>query len=113
VKSNVRIFLVAAVPLKIFSYFSWAQLIPPDATKVSPALTREFLDLICPGDAGAIDQVSFVPVPKPPEVRITVTARLGKAVIPGKILEACYTGIPATPAIATISLRYRFVFDGR
>jgi len=69
----------------------------PDATTVS----------------GTIEQVTFVPAPKPPQVRISVKARVGKAVIPDAVLNACYTGIPATPAIATVSLRYNFIFTGQ
>jgi hypothetical protein len=67
-----------------------------------------------PGDAyetGIIESVSFVPLPTPPSVRIDVSARVGKAVIPDKIMATCVEG--PKPTIATVSQRYEFVFDGR
>lgn len=60
---------------------------------------------------GKIESVALVPAPQPPAVRITATARLGKAQIPDEVMSACDEG--AKPAIATVSRRYEFLFDGK
>jgi hypothetical protein len=63
---------------------------------------------------GEIEAVSFAPASSSPAVRITVTARLGKAVIPDEVLSACdQSNNTRQPTIATVSLRYAFVFNGR
>ena len=66
------------------------------------------------GDAtsGKIESVSFVPASAPSAVRIVVTARLGKAAIPDKLLENCAYREGAL-RIATASRRYEFLFDGK
>jgi len=63
---------------------------------------------------GAINSVSFAPAPGPHAVRITVTARLGKAAIPDKVLEDCdQSNGEHRPRIATVSRQYGFIFDGQ
>jgi hypothetical protein len=62
--------------------------------------------------SGEIASVSFVPAPAPPGVRIVVTARLGQAGIPSKIMEKCQPGGKGAPIIATVTRRYEFLFDG-
>ncbi len=53
--------------------------------------------------SGAIESVSFSPAKAPHAVRISVTARLGKAAIPAKILSDCY--IKPNPTIAAVRIR--------
>jgi hypothetical protein len=62
---------------------------------------------------GAIESVFFSPA-KAHTVRISVTARLGKAAIPAKIMNDCdQSNGKIRPAIATVPRRYEFLFDGR
>ena len=60
--------------------------------------------------AGHIDSVSFSPATAPHNVRIIVMARLGKAVIPDRILDAC---VENPPIVATVARKYQFTFDGQ
>jgi hypothetical protein len=63
---------------------------------------------------GAIESVGFSAASAQHSVRITVTARLGKAAIPAKILDACgQSNFKIRPAIVTVLRRYEFVFDGQ
>jgi hypothetical protein len=63
---------------------------------------------------GEIESVSFAPASTPHPPRITVTARLGKAVIPDEVLSACdQSNNTRQPIVATVSLRYEFTFNGR
>jgi hypothetical protein len=63
---------------------------------------------------GEIESVSFAPASSSHAMRITVTARLGKAVIPDEVLTACdLSNNTRPPTIATVSLRYAFVLKGR
>lgn len=63
---------------------------------------------------GEIESVSFAPASTPDPLRITVTARLGKAVIPDEVLSICdQSNGTRQPIIATVSLRYEFTFNGR
>ena len=63
---------------------------------------------------GEIESVSFAPAREPHAVRITVATRLGKAVIPEKIMTACDQSDRKTKVIvATIARRYEFLFDGQ
>jgi hypothetical protein len=62
---------------------------------------------------GEIESVSFAPASSYP-MRIIVTARLGKAAVPDDVLSACDQSNNARPpTIATVSLRYEFVLNGR
>jgi hypothetical protein len=62
---------------------------------------------------GEIESVSFVPASSH-AMRIIVTARLGKAIIPDEVLSACdQSNNTRPPTIATVSLRYAFVIKGR
>jgi len=64
--------------------------------------------------SGSIKSVSFSPSSEPHAVRISVTARLGKAAIPAKILYDCnQSDGKIRPKIATVLRRYEFLFDGR
>ena len=64
--------------------------------------------------SGTIQSVSFSPASKPDTVRITVSARLGKAAIPAKILYDCnQSNFEIRPAITTVLRRYEFLFNGR
>ena len=64
--------------------------------------------------SGKIESVSLIPASALGAVRITVTARLGKAVIPDKILYSCnQSDFKRRPTIATVLRRYQFVFDGQ
>jgi len=63
--------------------------------------------------SGAIESVSFSPT-KAHAVRISVTARLGKAAIPTKIMSDCdQSDGKIRPIIATVPRRYEFLFNGR
>jgi hypothetical protein len=64
--------------------------------------------------SGKIESVSFAPSSEPHTVRITVDTRLGKAVIPEKIMSAC-SGSASKPklTVATVAQRYEFLFDGQ
>jgi hypothetical protein len=63
---------------------------------------------------GEIESVSFAPASTPRPLRITVNARLGKAVIPDEVLSICdQSNNTQPPTIATVSLRYEFIFNGR
>ncbi len=62
--------------------------------------------------SGAIEQVEFTNMAAPFRVHIVVSARLGAAMIPQKVLdERCSGQIPGLK-IATVLLRYGFTFDG-
>ena len=62
---------------------------------------------------GEIESVSFLPAPAH-TARITVVARLGKAVIPDDVLSTCdLSNGTRQPTIATVSLRYQFMFNGK
>lgn len=64
--------------------------------------------------SGQIESVSFTPTSEPHAVRITVATRLGKAVIPEKIMFACdQSDRKLKPTVATVLRRYEFVFDGQ
>jgi hypothetical protein len=65
------------------------------------------------GDAtsGEIESVSFVPASAPQTVRIVVTARLGKAAIPDKLLENCAYHQGGL-RLGTVRRQYGFLFDG-
>jgi hypothetical protein len=60
---------------------------------------------------GRIESVSFSPTRARHAVRISVTARLGKAAIPARILSDCY--VKPNPTIATVLRRYEFLFNGQ
>jgi hypothetical protein len=63
---------------------------------------------------GEIESVSFAPASSAHAMRIIVTARLGKAVIPDEVLSACdQSNNTRQPTVATVSLRYEFVVKGR
>jgi hypothetical protein len=63
---------------------------------------------------GAIERVEFVPLEEERQVRIVVTARLGRAVVPNDIFrKACAPGLPSGLRLATVLRRYEFVFDGQ
>ena len=63
---------------------------------------------------GEIESVSFSPASPPPATRITVTARLDKAVIPDQVLSICdQSNNTRPPTIATVSMRYQFLFNGK
>jgi hypothetical protein len=64
-------------------------------------------------EAGKIDSVSFAPASAEFATRITVTAHLGKAVVPDKALVACVFSQPGAPQIATRALQFRFTFGGQ
>ncbi len=52
-----------------------------------------------PGGAyqtGVIESVSFVPLPTPPSVRIQISARVGKAAIPDKIMRGVNRGLSSS-----------------
>jgi hypothetical protein len=64
--------------------------------------------------SGAIESVSFSPAKASHAMRITVTARLGKAAIPAKIMSDCdQSNGKILPTIATVRRRYEFLFNGR
>lgn len=64
--------------------------------------------------SGAIESVLFSPASAPHNVRITVTARLGKAAIPDKILYECnQSNFNIRPEIVTVLRRFEFLFDGQ
>ena len=64
--------------------------------------------------AGAIESVALSPASAPNTMRITVTARLGKAAIPARILDDCnQSNFTVRPAIATVVRSYEFLFDGK
>lgn len=64
--------------------------------------------------SGRIESVSFSAAGAPDTVRITVTARLGKAAIPARILYDCnQSDGKIRPAIVTVLRRYEFVFNGQ
>jgi len=64
--------------------------------------------------SGAIDSVSFSPAKTPHSVRMTVTARLGKAAVPAEILYDCnQSNFTIRPAIVTVLRRYEFLFNGQ
>ena len=63
---------------------------------------------------GEIESVVFAPASTARPLRITVTARLGKAVIPDEVLGICdQSNNTRVPMVATVSLRYEFTFNGR
>jgi hypothetical protein len=63
---------------------------------------------------GAIEAVSFSPAKPSRAVRISVTARLGKAAIPAKIMSDCdQSNGKIRPTIATVLRRYEFLFNGQ
>ena len=62
--------------------------------------------------SGNIESVSFMPAPARHAVRILVTARLGKAAIPDKLMEICPV-LQGALRIATVRRRYEFLFDGQ
>jgi hypothetical protein len=63
---------------------------------------------------GEVESVSFSPASPPSATRITVTARLGKAIIPDRVLSICdQSNNTRPPAIATVSRRYQFLFNGK
>ncbi len=64
--------------------------------------------------SGAIEAVTFSPARPSHSVRIIVTARLGKAVIPAKIMSDCdQSNGKIRPTIATVLRRYEFLFNGQ
>lgn len=63
--------------------------------------------------AGRIESVSFEAAGQPQEVRIIVIARVGKAMVPKKVLDACMVSGDRAPVVATVQRRYEFVFDGK
>ncbi len=63
---------------------------------------------------GKIESVSFTPASAAHSLRIIVTAQLGKAAIPDRVLAACdQSNNTHLPTIATVSLRYKFILSGR
>jgi len=63
---------------------------------------------------GEIESVSFGPAPASHGLRITVVAQLGKAIIPDAVLSDCdQSNNTRLPSIATASLRYNFILNGR
>jgi hypothetical protein len=60
---------------------------------------------------GEIESVSFGPVSASRTVRITVVARLGKALVPENAMSTCIEG--PKPLIATVSRCYQFTFNGK
>ena len=62
---------------------------------------------------GRIESVSFVPASTVPSVRIIVTARLGKAVLPDKAMKKCQPGREKGVTLTTVPRRYVFLLDGR
>jgi len=63
---------------------------------------------------GAIESVAFSPASAPNTMRITVTARLGKAAIPARILDDCnQSNFTIRPTIVTVLRRYVFLFNGQ
>ncbi|MGO9242874.1 MAG: hypothetical protein ACLQBJ_18895 [Bryobacteraceae bacterium] len=64
--------------------------------------------------SGAMERVEFVPLEQDRQVRIVVTARLGRAVVPNDIFrKACAPGLSKGLRLATVLRRYSFVFDGQ
>jgi hypothetical protein len=64
--------------------------------------------------SGKIESVTFTPAGEAHAVRITVATRLGKAIIPEKIMFACdQSDRKRKPTVATVLRRYEFVFDGQ
>ncbi len=64
--------------------------------------------------SGAIEQVEFAPLQEQRQVRIVVTARLGRAVVPNDIFrKTCAPGLSKGLRLATALRRYEFVFDGQ
>lgn len=64
--------------------------------------------------SGAIERVEFVPLEEQRQVRIVVTARLGRAVVPNDIFrKACAPGVSTGLRLVTVLRRYGFVFDGQ
>jgi hypothetical protein len=63
-------------------------------------------------ESGAIERVDFTNLALPHQVRITVSARLGKATIPHEIAEKISQGSGPELQIATVLRRYEFLFDG-
>jgi hypothetical protein len=62
--------------------------------------------------SGRIDQVEFQQIAPDYNVRIVITARLGKAVVPRAVLAKCWGADHPNVTIATVQERYSFVFDG-
>ena len=63
---------------------------------------------------GEIESISFSPASAAQALRISIAARLGKAAIPDQVLAACdQSNNTQPPTIATVSLRYNFIFNGR
>ena len=65
---------------------------------------------LTPGCQLILFAVSFSPA-RAHAVRISLTARVGEAVIPAKILSDCY--IKPNPTVGTVLRRYEFLFSGR
>lgn len=64
--------------------------------------------------SGKIESVTFTPAGEAHQVRISVATRLGKAIIPEKIMFACdQSDRKLKPTVATVLRRYEFLFDGQ
>lgn len=64
--------------------------------------------------SGAMERVEFVLLEEARQVRIVVTARLGRAIVPNDVFrKACAAGLSSGLRIATVVRRYEFVFDGQ